>query len=513
MASFGLGHIAHEISIAGASPDWPRVVADWEATETAPGGYESASGKVEASRVLARPDLYRQGARWLSYLAETGECIFAGYLLNPAISGGVAQLAARGLGFLPDRQAGRLMYQSRFYGDWVTADSDPYALTNGVFNYDSSGGKLGITLQKATTYNINTNGGWVFGNPSGIYVSGVAATPQNLGRVAFTMRGTDANFEWRLYVYTFPNTLIGQEPTTYVCNNGTAVDAVLTLAGDVVWLRLHCLATNTPAADEILGVYGLRINGIAMGGGDTSPSYDVFTAGQVVRDIAGRLGLDTSMIDDLPQSILPLDSKQGTWASPMDYVDALTDQRWLVLNFNGQRDVMDHGSWTKRTWTITDPEAPVDLLPAEQFDAVYVPFAYPSGSSSGFSLVRYADAFGQPSPLPQENIFSDISLLDPFPDETTAQVFGQSVLGWLSKKRFAGSARLTEVKDSKDFRRSAHTVRAGDTIYTVEGIPMRIKSLSRRADGVTLTFDDRMAAVDSLIARRNESLMLTGLFG
>lgn len=497
MAGFGLGVVTHQIAYPGGGLDLPPFVDSWEATEEAPGGYRSASGRIEADRVAQYPGIYRQGARWTSYIRETGECIFAGTLMPPAISGGVAQLSARGLAFKADRQTNRLLWQSRYYGDWSTADSDPYNLQNGAWTYDNTGGKLSINISPGTAVTTGNNGGFVFAAPSG----DPNADPNTLKRIAFTMHGT-GDFEWRLYMYTFPNTLVGLEGTTFACVDGNTVDYNVTQAGDMIWLRLHCTVNHTVGTTaEVYSVNNLKLNGIALG--------DSYTAAQVAADIAYRLGFDASMIQGSSESVLPLDQKQSTFADVLDYIDLLQDRRTLFLSFNGQTDVCDSGPWTTRTWILADDEQPFDPIGAEIFDQVRVPFAYSSGSAaSGVMTVSLV-----PSPLPEPNCFGDIAVQSPLPDTTTAESMGRAALGWLSTTRYSGTAEAAEVLDADGNRTSAYRVRAGDTLYTKLGIPMRVAGVRRTDRSSAFTFDNRIAALDRLLARRQEQLELKGLVG
>jgi hypothetical protein len=503
-AGFGLGTLVHEFTYPGQAPDQPPYIEDFESVEVAPGGYLSMAGKVDAGRVIALSNVYRQGATWCVYLRETGECVGKGFLLPPAISGGVAQLAARGLSFKADRQIGRLLYANRAYQDWVPADSDPYLLPNGAWNYDSTGGRLAVTIPPGTAVNTGQNGGFVFSAQSG----DPNADPNTLSRIQFTIHGT-GDFEWRLYVYAFPNTLIGLEGTTFPCVDGNFVDYSFTNAGDMVYLRLHCTTNHTVGTTaEVYSVTNLEADGVA-----TSAS---FSADQVIGDIAGRLGFSDAFVQPSSDSVMPIDQKQGTFADVCDWVDVLTDRRTQWLSYNGSSDVVDSGSWLTRTWFMADPEAPYNPLPAEIFDTVRIPFRYgPGSSASGLLTVSMAPGT---SPLPAPNVFGDVGIGEPVADATIAETLGTSILAWLSTPRDSGSGTLAEVEDGAGNRVSAHTMRAGDMLFTpgptnTARKPIRITQLVRKADGVSWQGDNRVAALDRLIARRAEALAMGGRGG
>lgn len=131
-----LGETAHIIVSPSGQVDYP-IIGDWTADESDMGGFQSASGTINAIDVKTKPEIYRYGSIWRAFHIQTGELEWAGMLMDPQIEGGNAQLSGRGWGqVFAERNFDYLLYQSIGTEGWTNvnalpgANEDPGSATN-----------------------------------------------------------------------------------------------------------------------------------------------------------------------------------------------------------------------------------------------------------------------------------------------------------------------------------------------------------------------------------------------
>ena len=151
-----IGTVVHEIS-SEKGIEHPEI-SGWEATEEAPGGFMTCTGYVSPLTVK-NSEVITYGAIWRTYLAETGECIFAGRLLDaqPQSRGNFA-VNAKGWGSYASKIVDRLLYQTYALDDWTTADSSPHSYTNNNKHEKINGSAFSGGLNYGDEKQVSTEG-------------------------------------------------------------------------------------------------------------------------------------------------------------------------------------------------------------------------------------------------------------------------------------------------------------------------------------------------------------------
>lgn len=236
-------------------------------------------------------------------------------------------------------------------------------------------------------------------------------------------------------------------------------------------------------------------------------SDDKWSASDVGRDIAGRLGFATR-IDESVFNVLPLDTgADGVYADPLDIATVLSGMYYRVVGIEPGLPVLEMRRLGKVRWEIIDPEFPVEPIPLPRYDSVLVPYTLSNGVAQSVLEVT-AEAIGQPM-LPIARAYGPVSLPDPLPNASNATLLGQQILARVYQPRFAGEVTFSRVY-GKDGFASAHEVHAQDNIVLPlnGGISLAIKALHREGGSVSATFDDGIAPVDRLLARKARKTLL-----
>lgn len=494
-----LGTLVHEF-LSPWGNDAPGIVDSLQLTDQAPGGYQAATGNLPWSYVLDHPEVYQFGTTWRITHAESGQLVWAGYLLDPAPSGNVAQLVAKGWGILPTRTAGVRLYQDRYYGDWSDMSSDPYGYT-GIASYitadvNSTNGRVNFHTSNGTTTAVGDKAGvtfWAPGNP--------------ITRVAFSYATdlSDANWDILIRTATGPSgTLTTKQTISTFGSTGTYdtdSNGGISGSGDLVVIELYNSVTTT-SGNRHFRITDLRVNGIAIG--------DSWTTDQIVADIAGFLGIQTTLVTSATDVGVPLYIQQGSYAEALTYMAAISDYYWRVVDL-GNGPVMDYGPWGQTTWTLVDPEMPVDLQALDRYNEVTVPFSYSNSSATG-TITITAD----PNPAVFSangitNNYSDFASIQAMPDATTATNVATNIVNYLSGLRYGGTVTLSRVKDANGSMRSAYHVQAGDSLkIPTLGVTLRISSTTKTDTSVQVSFAQDYPQVDQFINKTQQRISLGG---
>jgi len=547
-----LGRVCHEITSRDGHVFWPTF-GDWEANEEAPGGMTSASALLSERAYRAHPEVFRYGSTWRSFLETDGTCLWAGRVLEPEVSGAV-RISGRGPASRADREVDELLYQTYDLSRWTSLQMQHQGWTV----------KIGRGLSDNDPDTPVTVSGIMFDkdDPERRGGSGVqfSSPDAELTRLAFSLlAGGDAssNCEIRVLASTDSETVfigghITAGPPTYdiwertfaqedplpgiilsgasstldltatnpekinldltVDVNGDPIPgAVKTIAIIVTDRIIRGLLPDYPAPGRVTAASGssvvftkVRVNGIAPD--------DKFTASELALDIAGRIGLPHYDIDTNAHNVLPYELQGGTFGEALDYAALISGWRWLILH-TGWRAYLDFGPYRKRQWVLTDPHARFEPVPQERFNMVQVPYKDPDTKTPRLVTLR-----ADPDPLPDvRSRYPRIEDLGPVHGSDAAEELGYRLLEVLAKRRWSGESQLSEVIDEDGNRRSAHHLRAGDRLQSrVDDDPhakMRIGSLTRTAESVTVQFDGELRALDRILARRQRRLAKTNAGG
>lgn len=325
------------------------------------------------------------------------------------------------------------------------------------------------------------------------------AYDQNLNRIAFTLKKDHDNKEYELLL-------------------GKAVGP----SGDINWFKVENLGSDQDIEiDERIGgdhdmlCVGIRrkdgskkrnakplkvwLEDVRVGG---IAKTDDFTTSDVVRDIAGRIGASTLEVVDRETQILPLDLEDTTYAEALDEMALLDDARWLIHD-KGGGPALDYGPWDRRVFKVRGGMVEFRLVPLERYDQIKVPYRVTSG------VKDYVVARANISPFPPgiHNTYY-LPLDDPLPPEEIAQAVADNLIDYVSRKRFGGTADLWEAETLDGTPVSPHEIHAGDELQLPNRMRLRVKSVRRTDESISLTFDDRMAVIDRFLARRKRQLAL-----
>lgn len=227
---------------------------------------------------------------------------------------------------------------------------------------------------------------------------------------------------------------------------------------------------------------------------------DDYATSDVVRDIAGRIGLDDGMVMESDTNILPYDVQDGTFADVLDEMAVFDDWRWLVLD-NG---VLDYGPWDRRVWMIDEPEY-LRTIPLERYNVVRIPYRV-KGKQQDWLEVR-----AEPNPfLPGIDVVYEVQLDDPLPPYEVAKQFAEKVVDYMSRRRAGGTCEITRLQSLQGVDVPTYKLHAGDEVVLRQrgNQRLRVKQITRKATGCTMEFDDGNAMLDMWQAKRVRRLAM-----
>jgi hypothetical protein len=507
-----IGEVAHLfIGPGGSEVLTPAETENWQADEQVGFGYLSASCLIDSSRVIAHPQIYCDGAKWITFDDEGGVC-FGGYMSDPTVidakPGGKAELHADGWGKDAEREFERLLYMTQYPGNWVPRNSEPFGRTGTGF-FVRGQDKFTVDTTGHISFSVSKGTDMALGDQQGAVFWAEGATPPGLhkfmARVSTTV--STSHYKLRLESCLHPD----DDPTgllsinldntggwpDFTVEGGALIDIDLPVVGDIIIVSIYRVDDGTNVSSFNLTITTPMVFGLA-------PS-NPFTTGQVARDIALRLRWGDSHIRDIGFNALPLDETQGSAAEVLDRVAILTDWRHVVRNYPPD---LYFGPWDEYVWTILETDEPGVLPPLPRFDQVDIPFLYSNGKAVGRKRVT------SPTPLLHHRNYGLVSIDDPQYDGEGAVKFAQILLGYLIQRRYGGSDTFQRVMDKYQQRRSGHAVRAGDCAYKPEmGVTLRIASVHHTDDNVSITYDEAMGMVDRLFERRHRRWQQLGRVG
>jgi len=493
----------HRIIGPNGLTDSPEIIAGFYADEDV--GFAQLVGTVEAERVRDQPDIYTDGAQWIVTDSSTGLVVAAGDLLTPAFGGGAAALKADGWAKRLLRKGERLMYAAagNYGATWVPKNSEPFG-PSGRGYYAPGSDKFQIDSNGALRWKISKGtDGWTEGDQHGFIAVFIGLRP-GVTRVKGHLHSTVDGVNFRLMLYSTDSVEglfgTGVELANFTSGGSDAdFDAAVDPVDPVVVLQIERTTTGTTTQDVELTATGLWEYGIA--------SDDRWSASDVGRDIAGRLGFATR-IKESSLSVLPLDSgADGVYADPLDLACLLSGMFYRVLGIEPGIPMLEMRHIGSVQWEIIDPEFSISPIPLPRFDSVLVPYTLSNGVAQGVLEVR-ADSIDQPM-LPISRAYGPISLPDPLPNADNAQLLGQRLLERVYPPRFAGQATFSRVYGDGGIA-SAHEVHSQDTIVLPlnAGLALQTKSLHREGGFAQVTFDDGALPVDRMVARKTRQILL-----
>lgn len=474
--------VRHVARGAVASPAF-SVVGDWEARESANGGYMAASGKVPRARIAGPFRRVVGGAELRSYLDSDDQIVFAGVVKEPPLDGVWRLLQVDGHGSIPDRRP-----QNLFYADWDPyssfhpAEGDPHHYADSDPNVHS--GSDGMILFESTAGDVYADGDkacLVYARP-GMAITRVTGTfHQKPGAV-----NPEDFWESRLEAAeSFPTGVRNAVETFDLSGADNYAFDVAMPGTEQIDFMMERTATGESGGYWI-HYTDLKIYGIAQS--------DVFTPSQAVRDVCGRLGISTAMVQESGGNILPLPSVLMTPGQVLDYAALVMDWRWCIWD-TGFGPVMDFGPWTTRRWRLLDPEKQFHPIALPRYRFVEAEF-YWTGSITQTLRVASTDPT-----LPRENqdVYRIRTVLK---DRPTALEACRRLVTYLSSVRQGGNARVFTVRDAFGFEVPSLYTRAGDVV-DVGGAELRLADHQKYGDESQFVFQDDIHFEERVVSALN----------
>jgi hypothetical protein len=420
------------------------------------GGCDRAGGTVTAD--VARRVF--QGMTLKAWIE--GVCKWAGPISNnPLVYRGKAELQASGWRQKIERSTGRLPYQSRDVGLFQPRTGPPWNITEtGVdFGPSSSNNQLQWLMDQTLTF-LNTE--------HSTFIAAFPGAPGGISRIAFDWRSHSSfsSVVLKLFGATFP-----ADTTTQIGSNialtasSGSVDQSSSAGHDAVGIQLVATAGATLTTGYWLTLYNIRVNGIA--------TSDTFTTSQIVTDILGKVGFDTSGVQSSGVNALPYDST-GNWWDALLYQAFLDD--WAAPNIvpsdDGRERLGLYHPWGDRVHDISLENAEFDLNALELSNAVCVQYPHVGGFPAEVKVLP--SDIGESDPLAgmdADNCLT-ISLQDPQPDDTLATSVGQSLLRRVLQPRYEGSGEIPELSDA-----TIWDLRHGDHLNVADWGPLEAREL------------------------------------
>lgn len=463
----------------------PIRMSDWQATMAVNAGYDTAQGATPRDDVVGA----RQGDVLTAYRTD-GSVLWQGRLAQPpTLRRGVAQLEAGGFHRKLRKTTRPMLYRFDDIGAWVPGDADPHLfLTSEKFEQQVDPGRIVMTIAKDESFVAGNN------NRVALWLEGNKITKVSYD---WSISSAASNFDLLLEATDGPSDALGTQHTQPLSPT-TSGTRTVTLTGnhDLVCLNLQANANTTPTTKRKVIITGIRVYG-------RSVSDDV-TSSDVASDIAEMAGLEDD-VADTDHPILPLFFEVGTHADRLDFLAALEDWRWLVLEDRGDGPVLDFGPYA-RTWRVSEQRgARYDLIDQERFNECRVFYRSPSGRSRTATAeadanLSYTNTYEYEWELPQAS-------------PSLARAVAQRVVNRLSRRRVAGSVELAEAQDSNGAYRAPHDIRAGDLLHMIDqSLPdQRIVRITYREDGARVDLENDVDLASLLKGKQRRRLVRSTL--
>lgn len=467
-----------EWTVAGS----PVLISDWSASMVAPGGFDRFTGAAIASKVDAD-----QGAPVAGYRPDGTVLWYGQIVAPPKVDEGIARFAAQGLKARLEKYRSRFPYQIRDYSQWAPGDADIYgysAMSDNI-SYESQYGQLKWSIDDAVTITAGERYRavlWVPGFP--------------IRRIEFTFKHTADGVHYEIQIETArgPDGTFTTNYTHSLSGVGsTDVDRSFTGREDLVSIMLVRKDDGTTNLNRTFRAIKLLVNVWAKD--------DKLSVGEVVVDVGGRLGLDTTGVRASAPNCMPLDFT-GTAAELLNYLAVFDSMVWMVLEALPSGDRLVRVPWDEQQWYASSERgASFDLEPLEQFNRVTVPYTTTSGSLATVSV----DAW--PDPLSERGIKNEYlveALNDQQGNANIATQVAEEILTQVSGFNVRGSAKLARVWGD-DGEHPAWDVTAGGMLNAIDYQPtipsQRIVTATYTPGGIVDVALGQDIGADALLAR------------
>ena len=515
----------------GVNASGPNTYADGVTfSSVMPGGYSGMDFRMPDSARTATPAVFKYGANVRAKIAPNyagaGTIIWEGYMRTPTPNAdGTATMHAVGYKTLMEERSDPLLWQTRYYGDWQTPDSDDFGDA-----FHNSQHIDAMVQDSALKWVAQRQTDIADGNKASLlwWGGGNDAAPQHVcRRIAGRLLGSDnvgnqTNAEWSFHlerftgpisagsatdVYVFWNEMNDKNSSAFDLSIGAALGGPASLIG----FTLYKKSASPGGLNKTwrFWIENLRVNDLAPG--------DSYTSSQMVNDLKDRLGFGNAYVTSTSQNILPLWWQEGTWADLMDYLSGTEGNwKWGVWEQGAQGPAIEFRDWNtgNTTWKVWAYPASglanaVDVQIADSED-VYsvVDVTYKQG---GTSRIRHAKVNVSPNPfagldnpLRTRQRTYTFALPDIQFDDAFAKNVAQNIANDLGSQRYSGTLRLTYAQDASTGNdKSAYQIKAGDKLNIVDfpggNFIERIYEAQHDENGTTLTVGRNSMRVERMI--------------
>lgn len=469
----------------------PVPIQDFSAGSEANLGFGQMRGTLRASDARSLPTTVKQGAI-IRASTDDGRIFYQGRISGPpTIQRGLAVIAAQGEGARAVKRSTRLPYQIRAYDVYTDMAGNPHNYASNPTKFAiSNSGALVAVLAEGGTINAGEYNGYAFWVP-GATITRVAAT--------WGSSFIDADFRWELFVGAGPSGATTNDFNQGMSGFGGTFDRTLATTADHILLLFARRNTSSVVGPGATLLRDLRINCIAPG--------DTFTGSQVVTDVGGRLGYDTSGVISTGLNVLPLDWASGSWADLLTYIANMEDRVWGVYEDNQ----LTYAAWGEKEWTCYQAHgAKVDLTQLEIFNGVTVKYKDVGGSDREVTLMADPDPLAGTGMI---NIYP-AELADVQADSTVVTQVAGNLLPQVSSVRYVGRVETPHLWDSR-MRDAPYEGRPGATLRVpdfAEGA-MRIASVDYTRTGVILGIEAPVSAFGAIRQSELETLRRPSTMG
>lgn len=447
---------------------------DWRATSVVDGGYKQFSG-----RTMLRSSYVAQGDQILGYQA-TGDVVWAGTIdAEPAPQpDGTYAVEAQGYARrLADRQTSLIYHQRGFDSNWYVART-----------LSAKADNLSIDVDAAT---INFSEG------------NFIATNSKRGFKYFPIADDrlDHDIKVRRVRFRFENDdLTGTDNDLILqsADRGGAFSTVHTFAdglpgGAVIYD--HTLATPR----DVIAILYERQNSPVSFANDRymeltqmevycEATTNTTTITDVVKDVATRVGLDSSGVGSHTRVVFPLAWQEGGWDELFNYLVSLDDLWWRVLEPGAAGSPkLETGSWdTAKRWHGVGVSP--SLTPESISDKVVA--LYQLEDSAAVAEVAKAS----PDPIPDETYTHYVDIPDQQESTTFPQAIADTTLAAMGRRRSKGTATFLDAFDENGVS-AGYLIKPGEVFTlpderTGSSIERRIHEVEMTESSVTLGLED-----------------------
>jgi hypothetical protein len=491
-----------------------------------PGGFSGMDFRVLDTIRSATPGVFKYGANVRAKIAPNyagaGTILWEGYLRTPTPNDdGTSTMHAVGYKTLVEERSDPLLWQTRYYGDWQTPDSDDFS-----DNFHNSQ-HIDAMVQDAALKWVSQKGTDIAdGNKAMLlwWGGGNDASPQHLcRRIAGRILGSDnvggqTGAEWSLHlerftgpqsanptdVFVFWNEMNDKNSSAFDISFGAGVGGPASVVGFTLYKKSS--APGNLNKTWRFWIENLRINDLAPG--------DSYVASAMVNDLKDRLGFGNAYVNTTSQNVLPLWWQSGTWADLMDYLSGSEGNwKWGVWEKGAQGPAFEFRDWSSNfnTWRLpcytANPAGIPQIAPSEDVYSV-IDVTYRQGNTS---RIRHAKVNVSPNPfagldapLAVRQRTYMFSLPDIQFDSTFAMNVAQKLANEFGTERYSGTVRCVYATDASTGNdKSAYQVRAGDK-FTIPDFPggsqtFRVYEAQADPEGVTLSLGRNPMRVDRMI--------------